>query len=61
MAFANLGDNLSGSVYLLAGDYSVEIYSKANASARSRTANKLGLRRYLLGCHLRSDGNRSRS
>jgi len=39
MAFAGLGDNLSGSVYLLAGDYSVEIYSKANASARSRSAN----------------------
>jgi hypothetical protein len=39
MAFAGLGDNLSGSVYLLAGDYSVEIYSKANSSARSRSAN----------------------
>jgi len=39
MAFAGLGDNKSGSVYLLAGDYSVEIYSKANASARSRSAN----------------------
>jgi NAD(P)H-hydrate repair Nnr-like enzyme with NAD(P)H-hydrate dehydratase domain len=39
LAIAGLGDNLTGSVYLLAGDYSVEIYSKANASARSRSAS----------------------
>lgn len=39
LAVAGLGDNLTGSVYLLAGDYSVEIYSKANASARSRSAS----------------------
>jgi len=38
LAFASLGDFLTGTVLLEAGDYSVEVYSRAGASARSRSA-----------------------
>lgn len=38
LVFAGLGDNLSGSTLLTAGEYSLEIYSKSTVSARSRSA-----------------------